>query len=182
MWWLRDARYHKMLCFWGLTGVERQAYIRSVGRVAGRTRKAPKRPAEIWSTRRRKTLVGGTSTEHSQLSSAPPEPAARGPGRRPDRGGRGAGQGERCMGRRQTGGRRPRCEDSSRPPLRAVRVLRGARPPEARIEARAESTPPHTTTPRNHATQRSHAITPPPSYSGHRDERTNWQSPERCRK
>jgi hypothetical protein len=36
MWWLRPAGYHKMLCFWGLTVTERRAYIRRVGRVAGR--------------------------------------------------------------------------------------------------------------------------------------------------
>ena len=68
-----------MLWFWGLTEAERQAYIPLVGRVAGKTWKAPRKPRERRSDRRRKTLVGGTSPEHSQLSSRPLGPAVRAP-------------------------------------------------------------------------------------------------------
>jgi hypothetical protein len=115
------CRIPQDVVFLGLDWGRAAAYIPAVGRVAGKARTAPKRPAERWSNRRRKTLVGGTSTEHSQLSSPPPQPAARSLGRRPDRGGRGVGPGERRDGPAADGrSAGPPSESPSGPPLRAV--------------------------------------------------------------
>ena len=134
-----------MLWFWGLTLVERGAYIPSVGRVPEKTRKASKRP-------RRDGRIGVTrpwleahrpSTrsyrhDHSYRQLGAPDAAQTAVDGKFSRG-------ERSEGRRQTGGRSARgCENSMRPPLRAVPLpsdseyfgVSGApKPPRNHVEA-----------------------------------------------
>jgi hypothetical protein len=156
MWWLHPAGYHKMLCFWGLTGVERQAYIRPVGRVAGRARTVPERQRRTGRTGAAKTLVGGISPENSQLSSRPPERTTQSRRRQPDRDDRPVEPERRRMGRRQTGGRPARDART-----RADRPLRAASSASWRPAARG-----------SHGSQR-RATPPSPLSEPLRDVRTN---------
>ena len=105
-----------MLCFWGLTVMERQAYIRRVGRVAGRARKTSERLREdgrigvtrpLLEAHRQRTR----SYRHDRLN------WQRDLERRPTRD---VGGPARNSGRAPGDGREVRrrdCENSSRPPL-----------------------------------------------------------------
>jgi len=155
MWWLRRAGYHKMLCFWDLTVVASQAYIPPVGRVAGRARETPERPrrdgrvgvARPWLEAHRPSTRSYDNNRLKRHHETRTSPGSRQPR---------SWTGVRWVGRRQTGGQPVGCENSTRPPLRAVSslswrpVARGTNRSRMAVEA---TPPPKATSPTGHPTR-----------------------------
>jgi len=188
MWWLHRAGYHKMLCFWGLTEAERQAYIPAVGRVAGMARKAPMRPrsdgrsgvARPWLEAHRQST---RSYRHRRLNRQheAPNVAQIATAGELDRESGGWVGGKREVGRPAMRELEPTAPSSSNECFVAP-----GRPRRYRSRQAAEVTQPKPRRPRTtpRKTPPANATRPPLQHLGRtrRDERTNWQSPERYRK
>jgi hypothetical protein len=169
-----------MLWFWGLTAAERRAYIPPVGRGPERTREAPKGVKAICGEAIVSAAQGpggrhiarNTRSYRHRCS----ETATRSPGRCPDRdnphvrpdrgtatarGGRGR-QARRCEASRNALEERPR--GGARDESRTLRSCRRPGPRHITTAPRRSTNPLHT-----------------PKSQNSRDERTNRQSPKRCR-